>query len=245
MHLHRPAEHETRRVRQGVLELASSATTNRFCSYLAFDHGRHQQSRRGPAPHRRSSRHEAALAWARDEVEQHIGPLALVSDAFDFTETDYYAATMGDGLKKQFVACAAPIDPGELAAHQASRRTPGKPSTRRWAGIPEPRPLNLDPGYVTPAKLVLASTKDHAHRIYLAGRHLRRGDARLSPAAVAAARLDVSRLPPGRLPSFLHRVPRLPARSARCWHYDDSSTRGHVELRHQLGQGRMTVSCDS
>ena len=29
------------------------------------------------------------------------------------------------------------------------------------------RPLNLDPGYITPAKLVLASTKDHAHRIYL------------------------------------------------------------------------------
>ena len=29
-------------------------------------------------------------------------------------------------------------------------------------------PLNLDPGYVTLAKLVLASTKDHAHRIYLA-----------------------------------------------------------------------------
>jgi hypothetical protein len=32
----------------------------------------------------------------------------------------------------------------------------------------EPRPLNLDPGYLTLAKLVLASTKDHAHRIYLA-----------------------------------------------------------------------------
>jgi hypothetical protein len=28
--------------------------------------------------------------------------------------------------------------------------------------------LNLDPGYLTPAKLVLASTKDHAHRLYLA-----------------------------------------------------------------------------
>jgi hypothetical protein len=28
--------------------------------------------------------------------------------------------------------------------------------------------LNLDPGYITQAKLVLASTKDHAHRIYLA-----------------------------------------------------------------------------
>ncbi len=31
----------------------------------------------------------------------------------------------------------------------------------------EARPLNLDPGYLTLAKLLLASTKDHAHRIYL------------------------------------------------------------------------------
>ena len=27
--------------------------------------------------------------------------------------------------------------------------------------------MNIDPGYLTQAKLVLASTKDHAHRIYL------------------------------------------------------------------------------
>ncbi|MEM8680048.1 MAG: DUF4416 family protein, partial [Planctomycetota bacterium] len=30
-----------------------------------------------------------------------------------------------------------------------------------------PRPLNIDPGYLTLSKLVLASTKNHAHRIYL------------------------------------------------------------------------------
>ena len=32
---------------------------------------------------------------------------------------------------------------------------------------PEPRPLNLDPGYLTEAKLVLATTKDRDHRLYL------------------------------------------------------------------------------
>lgn len=31
------------------------------------------------------------------------------------------------------------------------------------------RPINLDPGYLTPAKLVLASAKDFAHRVYLGG----------------------------------------------------------------------------
>jgi hypothetical protein len=114
-----------------------------------------------------SSRYDEALAWGLREAEREFGPSALVSDAFDFTETNYYAAEMGEGLKKQFWAFAAPIDPGRLAAI--------KLATNLWeaeyAGLqmhPEPRPLNLDPGYITLAKLVLASTKDHAHRIYLA-----------------------------------------------------------------------------
>lgn len=32
---------------------------------------------------------------------------------------------------------------------------------------PVARPMNLDPGYIAPSKLVLASTKDYSHRIYL------------------------------------------------------------------------------
>jgi hypothetical protein len=90
-----------------------------------------------------------------------------VSEAFDFVETDYYDAEMGAGLKKQFWVFGNTIDPGRLAAI--------KRQTNFWeaeyAGLKthtEPRPLNLDPGYLTLAKLVLASTKDHAHRIYLA-----------------------------------------------------------------------------
>jgi hypothetical protein len=113
-----------------------------------------------------SSRHSAALNWARERIERQFGPLALVSEAFDFTETAYYTATMGQDLKKQFIACERLIDPGELARIKCE--------TNAWeieyaalGGYPEPRPLNLDPGYVTPAKLVLASTKDHAHRLYL------------------------------------------------------------------------------
>ncbi|MEX2091532.1 MAG: DUF4416 family protein [Pirellulales bacterium] len=113
-----------------------------------------------------SSRHEAALDWACERMEQHFGPLALVSDAFDFTETEYYATTMGEGLKKQFIACERQIDPGELG--RIKRETNAWENEYAALGQhAEPRPLNLDPGYITPAKLVLASTKDHAHRLYL------------------------------------------------------------------------------
>lgn len=112
------------------------------------------------------SRYEAALDWASEQSTAHFGPIALVSEAFAFTETDYYTASMGTDLKKQFFAFERLIDPAALPdIKQASNRWESE-----YAAVgahTEPRPLNLDPGYVTPAKLVLASTKDHAHRIYL------------------------------------------------------------------------------
>ncbi len=89
-----------------------------------------------------------------------------MSEPFEFTETNYYAATMGADLKKQFLAFETLIDSSELAG--IKRQTNDLEAEYAALGPhPEPRPLNLDPGYITPAKLVLASTKDHAHRIYL------------------------------------------------------------------------------
>lgn len=118
------------------------------------------------------TRHREALDWARAKCMAQWGPVALESPTFDFAETSYYDATMGPGLGKTFLtfdcaeAAGMGFDPGELAAT--------KHLTNAWeheyaqtAGHIEPRPLNLDPGYITLAKLVLASTKDHAHRIYL------------------------------------------------------------------------------
>jgi hypothetical protein len=114
-----------------------------------------------------SSRYEAALDWARERIAAEFGTLGAVSEVFAFTETVYYTATMGTDLLKQFVVPTQTIDPGRLPAI--------KRMTNDWeieyasqTDHPEPRPLNLDPGYLTLAKLVLASTKDHAHRIYLA-----------------------------------------------------------------------------
>ncbi len=73
---------------------------------------------------------------------------------------------MGAGLKKQFLAFERLIDPAQLVNF--------KLQTNNWetqyaalGNHAESRPLNLDPGYITLAKLVLASTKDHSHRIYL------------------------------------------------------------------------------
>lgn len=113
------------------------------------------------------SRHDAAFDWGRAKCEAAWGPVALASERFDFVETDYYKPTMGAELKKQFWAFERLVDPAALPAI--------KRATNVWedelaadGGYDEERPLNLDPGYLSLAKLVLASTKDHAHRIYLA-----------------------------------------------------------------------------
>ena len=112
------------------------------------------------------SRYDAALAWARDRGVDRFGPIARESPAFEFVETDYYEATMGPGLRKVFFAFDRSIDPSELA--EIKRTTNGWEEEYAARGNhPEPRPLNLDPGYLSLGKLVLASTKDFAHRIYL------------------------------------------------------------------------------
>lgn len=112
------------------------------------------------------SRHESALSWVPSHAEKQWGQIVLKSDLFEFCETTYYAKSMGTDLRKQFFAFANAIDPSSLpAVKQLTNQW--EDNYRNTAQHGEQRPLNLDPGYLTLGKLVLASTKDHAHRIYL------------------------------------------------------------------------------
>jgi len=112
------------------------------------------------------SRYEAALDWARERAVAPWGPIALESERFEFTETDYYRAEMGPDLRKCFFAFQRLIDPAGLP--EIKRLTNSWEMEYREVGSHrETRPLNLDPGYLTKAKLVLATTKDRDHRVYL------------------------------------------------------------------------------
>lgn len=112
------------------------------------------------------SRYEQALHWGAEQAVAAWGPIADRSEVFQFTETNYYESTMGSGLRKQFFTFTHPIAPERLVDVKLQTNL-WEEEYARAASHPEPRPLNLDPGYLTAAKLVLASTKDHAHRIYL------------------------------------------------------------------------------
>jgi len=112
------------------------------------------------------SRHSGALAWAQTELEQLYGPVALASLPFDFNQTRYYEPTMGPDLRKLFLAFGL-VSSGLLARFKIQT---GELEQRLalTAEYEESRPLNLDPGLLGLGKFLLATTKDQAHRVYLA-----------------------------------------------------------------------------
>lgn len=112
------------------------------------------------------SRYPEALEWGRRTAERAWGPIALASEVFDHNETNYYARSMGPELKKVFWAFEGLVDPARLVEFKLQTNA-WEQEYRHCAAHAEERPLNLDPGYLTEAKLVLASTKDRDHRLYL------------------------------------------------------------------------------
>jgi hypothetical protein len=102
-----------------------------------------------------------------DEVEavivQHYSIIALRSPLIPFTQTTYYNREMGPGLTRLYIAFEPLVSMAEFAAvkHATNRLE------ATWCTASGQRRVNLDPGYLDLAKVVLASTKDHGHRIYI------------------------------------------------------------------------------
>lgn len=103
--------------------------------------------------------------WAAERLEARHGSIDLRSSVLDFDFTRYYEGEMGGGLKRAFLGFRDLIDPGDLPS--IKRATNALEAEAPGHGGEPPRPLNLDPGYVTAAKLVLATAKDYSHRLYL------------------------------------------------------------------------------
>jgi hypothetical protein len=104
----------------------------------------------------------ALFGWARDALSRIYGPVDFESELLPFDHTNYYAPEFGPELKRQFVTFERLVDPGSL------------PTIKRCTNELEwslaeggKRRVNIDPGYVSLGKMVLASTKNHAHRLYL------------------------------------------------------------------------------
>jgi len=94
-----------------------------------------------------------------------FGPADGGSPRFKFDLTDYYEAQMGTGLKRSFISFERLIDPEGLSEIKILTNDLENEIRREFRA--DLRIINLDPGYITPAALIMATAKDFSHRIPL------------------------------------------------------------------------------
>lgn len=96
---------------------------------------------------------------------REYGQVDLESDVMPWKTSDYYEDEMGKTVFRKFIFFREALDPALLSS---IKRLANSVEERFLSGTgPKKRRINIDPGYVTEAKVVLASTKDFAHRIYV------------------------------------------------------------------------------
>ncbi len=94
-------------------------------------------------------------------LEKKFGRIDFESPILPFTHTDYYEKEFGKGLKKKFISFKKLIHPEYLPEIKIATNKIEQKLSR--AGL---RLINIDPGYLDTAKVILATTKDYRHRIY-------------------------------------------------------------------------------
>ena len=97
-----------------------------------------------------------------------FGPLDLRAPIVAWDQTDYYQREMGTGLQRTFIFFERLLDPEQLGSIKNMTNLLEKQFSHAESGK---RRINIDPGYITEAKVVLASTKDFSHRVYI-GQHI-------------------------------------------------------------------------
>jgi len=105
---------------------------------------------------------ERSLNAAEIFLEKRFGKIDFESKILPFIHTDYYEKEFGRDLKRKFISFKKLIHPERLAKIKIITN-----AIEKKLASDGRRRLNIDPGYIDKAKLILASTKDYRHRIYL------------------------------------------------------------------------------
>ncbi len=97
-----------------------------------------------------------------NKLETIWGPIDWVSPNLFFDRTRYYAEEMGWPLHRRFMTFRDLIRPEEIVDIKLLANRIENEYRRN-----EKRQINIDPGYISLERLVLATGKNYAHRIYL------------------------------------------------------------------------------
>ncbi len=99
---------------------------------------------------------------AIDQLTNFFGPVDWISPEFIFDRTKYYAREMGWPLFRRFVSFEALIPPDHIV--EIKLQTNKVEQQYLHDGN---RKINIDPGYISPERLILATGKNYIHRVYL------------------------------------------------------------------------------
>ena len=106
---------------------------------------------------------ESLFGKVKTKLSRKFGKIDFESGILDFNYTDYYEQEMGRDLKRQFLSFERMIAPEILPEVKIYTNSLEK----KFLQDEQNRMVNIDPGYLSLSKLVLATTKDHQHRLYL------------------------------------------------------------------------------
>jgi hypothetical protein len=112
-------------------------------------------------------RDDAVFESVVDGLVRIFGPTDFVSDPFPWTHTKYYLDEMGPNLLRRFIFFDRLVNPGVLVVAKKTTVAIELETALNRNGVLR-RQVNLDPGYLTEAKVVLSTGKDFPHRLYLA-----------------------------------------------------------------------------
>lgn len=96
----------------------------------------------------------------REALENKFGEIERVSSAIPFSFTDYYNPEMGEGIERFFVSFRNLVSPDALREAKLFTNKLEKEYLSDSG-----RSINLDPGTLSTANIVLATTKNRSHRI--------------------------------------------------------------------------------
>lgn len=95
-------------------------------------------------------------------LSKKFGPVDIESATWPFDRTTYYQEEMGEGLRRKFLGFRGLAGPVGIERIKIFTNTIEKKFLCSGK-----RRINIDPGYITAGKLVLLTTKNYSHRIYL------------------------------------------------------------------------------
>jgi hypothetical protein len=99
---------------------------------------------------------------ARDILKRPFGDVFLETPPLPWDYSDYYTEELGSPIARVFLFFRNPFNQESLPE---TKLITNNVENQLSAG--KRRNINIDPGYLTLSKVVLASTKNYAHRIYI------------------------------------------------------------------------------